>query len=78
MSESEVTVADGITELPGCVIETVSEKTRQSCLQYSVRQWTYWTRRNVTCSQLPLSMQVFHHLVWHIESGVQEGGRTRL
>ena len=30
MSDSEVTVADGITELPGRVIETVSEKTRQS------------------------------------------------
>ena len=27
----------------------------------------------VTCSRLPLSMQVFHRLVWHIESGVQEG-----
>jgi len=30
ISDSEVTVADAVTELPGRVIATVSKKTRQS------------------------------------------------
>jgi len=77
MSDSEVTVADARTELPGRVIATVSKMTRQSSAIFGVGNGLTELDAKVTCSQLPLSTHVFRRSIWHIESGVQ-GGRTRL
>jgi len=78
MSASEVSVFDTITELhvPGRVIATVSKKTRQSSAIFGLGNGITELDAKITGSRLPTSMQVLRCLMWHIESGVQEG-RTR-
>src|SRR6218665_531246 len=75
MSASEVSVFDTITELhvPGRVIATVSKKTRQSSAILGLGNGITELDAKITGSRLPTSMQVLPCIMWHIESGVQEG-----